>query len=88
MESNVETQNIQTLKPCPFCGGEAEFVRTGTSRRSCIITCTECGCTLETNENGEFCGSQWNNRETDKETYLTGYQDALHGDEPLYEIPY
>lgn len=50
------------LKPCPFCGAEAEVEREGTSRRSCIVRCIECHCTLESNENG--FGHDWNQRAT------------------------
>jgi Lar family restriction alleviation protein len=50
------------LDPCPFCGGEASFERLGTNRQSCIINCENCGCRLETNETGEWCGEQWNRR--------------------------
>ncbi len=48
------------LKPCPFCGGEAEVEREGTSRQSCIIDCANCGCRLESNEIG--AGDAWNRR--------------------------
>ncbi len=48
------------LKPCPFCGGEAEVEREGTSRQSCIIDCADCGCRLESNEIG--AGDAWNRR--------------------------
>lgn len=51
-----------TLKPCPFCGAEAEFDRIGTHRLSCIVACTMCGVRLESNEEGDSCGSQWNRR--------------------------
>ena len=56
----------QKLKPCPFCGGEAEFERTGTPRQSCIVTCTECGCRLESGETGELSGISWNTRVLDE----------------------
>ncbi len=49
------------LKPCPFCGGEAEIERYGTQRQSCIIVCDDCGCRLEVNETFS-CGDSWNNR--------------------------
>jgi uncharacterized Zn finger protein len=49
------------LLPCPFCGGKAEFERIGTRRQSTIVTCTNCGCTLETGEEWGR-GSQWNTR--------------------------
>lgn len=48
------------LKPCPFCGAEAEVEREGTSRQSCVVKCTECHCTLESNEVG--FGKWWNRR--------------------------
>ena len=52
------------LKPCPFCGGEAEIERYGTPRQSTIVRCTDCGCTIEGPE--EFAhGQQWNTRATD-----------------------
>lgn len=54
------------LKPCPFCGGEATLesdgARIGSHRQSCIVVCLECGCTLESNEEGDSCGNQWNIR--------------------------
>lgn len=50
------------LAPCPFCSGNAEFDRIGTGRVSCIIKCTACNCTLESNESSEHCGKQWNDR--------------------------
>lgn len=49
------------LKPCPFCGGIAEFERMGTPRQSCIIACTDCGCRLETGETWAS-GIAWNER--------------------------
>ena len=53
---------MEKLLPCPFCGKEAEFERIGTHRVSCIIVCGWCGCRLETNEEGDMCGRQWNRR--------------------------
>ena len=53
-----------SLLPCPFCGGEAKVQRLGTSRASYIVGCTECHCTLESNENG--AGYFWNLRENVK----------------------
>lgn len=49
------------LKPCPFCGGEAEIVRYGTPRYSTQYECTECGCSLETGETFNH-GKAWNTR--------------------------
>lgn len=50
------------LKSCPFCGGKAEFERIGDRRQSCIVACQECGCRLESDEEGDRCGEQWNRR--------------------------
>jgi hypothetical protein len=52
---------MSELKPCPFCGGEAEFERKGTSKVSCIVKCTDCGCTVETGETWAS-GQSWNTR--------------------------
>ena len=55
------------LKLCPFCGGYPEIIRTGTSRRSMIISCEDCGCTVES---GDIVGLtepkdwSWNTRYT------------------------
>jgi Lar family restriction alleviation protein len=52
-----------SLKPCPFCGGEAEIERAGTLRQSTLYQCTSCACTLETGEEWDH-GKQWNTRAT------------------------
>lgn len=57
---------MNNLKECPFCGGSAEFERLGNRGQSCIVVCENCGCRLETNEEGEHCDSQWNNRHCDR----------------------
>ena len=52
---------MSELKPCPFCGGEAEIERMGSSRQSMIVCCSMCGAKVE-------CGStvveqaNWNTR--------------------------
>jgi Lar family restriction alleviation protein len=56
------------LLPCPFCGGKGEMVRTGTSRRSCQVSCTNCNCHHESSDKYEHSGSSWNTR--------IDYQDA------------
>jgi Lar family restriction alleviation protein len=50
------------LKPCPFCGGEAEIKETGDRFTICIVGCRCCGCRLESNEEGDDCGKEWNTR--------------------------
>lgn len=52
------------LKPCPFCGGEAEIERYGTPRDSTIYSCRWCGCWLETGEERDH-GARWNTRAPD-----------------------
>ena len=49
------------LLPCPFCGGNAEIEQEGTGRQSCIVRCTNCGCSLESSESFNS-GSSWNTR--------------------------
>jgi len=51
------------LKLCPFCGGHASYDRVGTNRQSCIVICEDCGCMVESNETGEYCGNKWNIRQ-------------------------
>ena len=58
---------MNTLNPCPFCGGKAEFERVGTARYSTIIRCTDCHVSLETGETADDAGESWNNRESDKQ---------------------
>lgn len=53
----------ETLKPCPFCGGEAELVRN--SSGSYFVRCTDRQCAAKTrlfheNENG--ARASWNRR--------------------------
>jgi len=50
-----------TLKPCPFCGEEAEIQRYGTSRVSTIVTCMGCGTSKECGEEFNH-GRDWNDR--------------------------
>lgn len=54
---------MSELKPCPFCGGEAVVERFFTSRRSAIVACTQCGCTVEGPE-----VDVWNRRATPTES--------------------
>ena len=49
------------LKPCPLCSGKAYYKRKGTTRVSNIVSCEDCGCTLETSETFKHW-QQWNNR--------------------------
>jgi len=49
------------LLPCPFCGGRAAFERIGDRRKSTIVACDDCGCTLENGEEWDH-GRGWNTR--------------------------
>lgn len=55
----------QELKPCPFCGGEAEIERHGTARQSMQIACQECGARVESGDISGLTQPQnlrWNRR--------------------------
>jgi len=68
---------MQELKPCPFCGHGAACERVGTNRQSCIVICTDCGCSLESGETGDDCGTKWNTRADDKEVSKLKEQLAI-----------
>lgn len=55
---------MKALKPCPFCGGDAELERAGDRRQSTIYACLHCSCRLETGEEWGY-GADWNTRATD-----------------------
>ena len=60
-----ENQCDGNLLPCPFCGGKAEYERKGTARASMIITCENCGCSVESGDVYEFTDTKfytWNKR--------------------------
>ncbi len=64
------------LKPCPFCGCEAEVLTMGTIRVGMRIGCPDCGASLE-------CGAtwleaaQWNNRHDDHKAALAEREAEL-----------
>lgn len=51
----------EQLKPCPFCGGDAEISRYGNSKMSTMYHCNWCGVALETSEEHNH-GERWNER--------------------------
>lgn len=57
----MTSEKAPELLPCPFCGGEAEFEWIGTTRYSVIVTCADCGCSLENGETFKH-GTAWNTR--------------------------
>lgn len=50
------------LRECPFCGGEAQFDRRGDYRRSCQVSCTNCGARHESGDEYDQSGNAWNTR--------------------------
>ena len=62
MTDDAKKEREAVLLPCPFCGGEAEVEQKGTTRQSHIISCTDCHCSLETNETFG-AGALWNTRQ-------------------------
>ena len=55
---------MSKLKPCPFCGSDnIEVVREGTRKVSTIIECGNCGCKLESGDQGKKFDNSWNTRE-------------------------
>jgi Lar family restriction alleviation protein len=50
------------LKPCPFCGGEAEMQYIGTCCPLYFISCKECGCKQATSISKEAVIEAWNTR--------------------------
>ena len=74
---------MSDLKPCPFCGGEAEHSvgKTGDGRPWHYVECIECGASGPTGAYADhnidvvrFRASQWNTRTTLAE--LTGGKDG------------
>ena len=80
----------EKLLPCPFCGHDTpEFERMGDRRQSCIVICGNCGARHESSDEGEHCGSSWNQRaepsqdglRTALETALARIEDMLADDD-------
>lgn len=54
----MNTEN-EKLKPCPFCGGEAEVVMSGGDRR---VDCKKCGARSDWYDTEVEAVAAWNNR--------------------------
>lgn len=52
------TEKIK-LKPCPFCGGKAVFVKSGASA---WIRCSDCGCVYPDDAREDEAFNLWNSR--------------------------
>ena len=66
----------EVLKPCPFCGGEAEITRFGTARYSTAYECTNCGASLETGETANH-GLVWNERHSENKIKANAIREAV-----------
>ena len=70
------------LRPCPFCGGEAEFETYGGT--ACAVTCRKCRCgtpTVRLND-GERAVEAWNRRA--ERTCRAEGSHGSHGSEPRF----
>lgn len=53
---------MDKLKPCPFCGRQAEVEQPGSARQSNIVECSDCGCRLESSDQMPGYDLSWNVR--------------------------
>ena len=57
------------LKPCPFCGGEAELVKYGLTGKFEVVQCSDCGARTRVFDpdikRGESVIDAWNRRAKD-----------------------
>lgn len=56
------------LKPCPFCGGNAEVFIDATKYYGCFVSCLKCGARTPNNHIEAIAVSIWNRRVTDENT--------------------
>lgn len=70
------------LKPCPFCGGEAEYAEVSLMfKQGLIVRCTRCGVKTQARESSfDYCAkdivsSEWNKRTNDSQA-ITAVQAA------------
>lgn len=63
---------MSDLKPCPFCGGNAELVNYGLTGKLKIVQCLDCGARTRVFDpevkRGESACDAWNRRVTDVDT--------------------
>lgn len=79
---------MSELKPCPFCGGDAQMDRMGTNKVSMQISCGYCGAYMESGETWIDENSNWNQRvetETEKRPTAIATKHATVNDES-YEL--
>ena len=74
-ESSPTPNQSVTLKPCPFCGGEALFVRRyANDYESDTVICSECEVVYDGSGRGrETVASFWNRR-----AYITRLESEWH----------
>ncbi len=81
----VIEESKRNMKPCPLCGGRAEFKIGEASRDTSqwhTIRCTQCGCSISWNESGYSPSYEkdllaffrkWNERQTQTQETYAGY---------------
>lgn len=55
----IEELEGETLKPCPFCGGDAEYSKGVRTNEVWGIRCKKCGCNVRITQHGT---KPWNTR--------------------------
>lgn len=77
----------EQLKPCPFCGGEAQIIRCNSGKYQCF--CQNCGCAQTMFfDSPEEVPEEWNARpiENEKDAEIARLHDALDTIVGLFEI--
>lgn len=70
----------EELKPCPFCGGKAELLVTGTY----WYRCTDCGAETECDPDKNSAASLWNRRSSSIGTLKVNL--SILDTEPMSEL--
>ena len=72
----------ETLRPCPFCGGEAEFETYGGT--ACAVVCQSCRCGTPTMSlaDGMAAVNRWNRRA--ERTCRAEVSHGTHGPRPRF----
>jgi len=86
-------KSIEEIKPCPFCGGEAELITRGnafTKKRSAEIECSKCHTLQVTgaiHSSLEWCQEKaiekWNKRTFEQQLIALGKELLKHQEEML-----
>lgn len=64
---------MSELKPCPFCGGEADY---GYDSSMILVECTDCYAATAMYMSQDIAAKKWNSRTTDSDlTTVTNQRD-------------